>query len=219
MNQAITHLGANSVARPGIQRRMAAAFIAAPALWLGARAQAQAARRATPSQTEGPFYPVRLPADADFDLLKNGTLSYAKGEPAWVSGSITDLAGKPVAGAQVEIWQADAAGHYDHPGDGSRIDPAFQGFGKVVVGADGAYRFRTIKPVPYSGRAPHIHFKVKLGARELLTSQLYVAGDAHNARDFLWRNLREDADRAALTVPFVRGGDGLMARFEIVVLA
>ena len=219
MNQAITHLGANSVARPGIQRRMAAAFIAAPALWLGTRAQAQAARRATPSQTEGPFYPVRLPADADFDLLKNGTLSYAKGEPAWVSGSITDLAGKPVAGAQVEIWQADAAGHYDHPGDGSRIDPAFQGFGKVVVGADGAYRFRTIKPVPYSGRAPHIHFKVKLGSRELLTTQLYVDGDSHNARDFLWRNLREDADRAALTMPFTAGSDGLTAKFAIVVRA
>ena len=203
--------------RPGLQRRtLTAAFIAVPALWLGPRATAQIPRRLTPSQTEGPFYPLALPKDSDYDLLKNGTLSYGKGDPAWVTGIVTDYAGKPVAGAQVEIWQADAAGHYDHPGDGSKIDPAFQGFGKVLVGADGAYRFRTIKPVPYSGRAPHIHFKVKLGTRELLTSQLYVASDANNARDFLWRNLRDD-ERAVLTVPFVRGSDGLQAQFEIVV--
>jgi protocatechuate 3,4-dioxygenase, beta subunit len=211
-----------------IQRRSVTAaltaFIAIPLLVLPRHGVAQTtsnglARRLTPGQTEGPFYPLAIPKDSDFDLLKNGTLSYGKGEAAWVTGTVTDLAGQPVAGAQVEIWQADAQGHYDHPGDGGKIDPAFQGFGKVVVGADGQYRFRTIKPVPYSGRAPHIHFKVKLGNRELLTSQLYVEGDSHNARDFLWRNLREDADRAALTAPFVRGADGLEARFGIVVRA
>ena len=200
------------------RRTMAVAMIAAPALLLGTRAQAQAARRLTPSQTEGPFYPVAIPKDSDYDLLKNGALSYGKGEPAWVTGTVTDFAGKPISGALVEIWQADADGHYDHPADGSKIDPAFQGFGKVVVGSDGAYRFRTIRPVPYSGRAPHIHFKVKLGSRELLTSQLYVASDTNNNRDFLWRNLCDD-ERAVLTVPFVRGSDGLQARFEIVVQA
>jgi protocatechuate 3,4-dioxygenase, beta subunit len=214
--------------RGQVQRRVASvaltAFIAMPLLVLQRRAFAQTtpnklARRLTPSQTEGPFYPLAIPKDSDFDLLKNGALSYGKGEAAWVTGTVTDLAGKPVAGAQVEIWQADALGHYDHPRDGGKIDPAFQGFGKVVVGADGQYRFRTIKPVPYSGRAPHIHFKVKLGSRELLTSQLYVEGDSHNAKDFLWRNLPADADRAALTAPFVRGSDGLEARFGIVVAA
>jgi protocatechuate 3,4-dioxygenase beta subunit len=204
----------------GLSRRAASvAVLALPVIWSGARAQAQVARRLTPSQTEGPFYPLAIPKDSDFDLLKNGALSYAKGEAAWVTGNVTDLEGKPLAGAQVEIWQADAAGHYDHPGDGSKIDPAFQGFGKVVLGADGSYRFRTIRPVPYSGRAPHIHFKVKLGSRELLTTQLYVDGDSNNARDFLWRNLREDADRAALTMPFTAGSDGLTARFAIVVRA
>lgn len=207
-------------ATQGIDRRaLVAAFVATPWLWTGARAQAQAARRPTPSQTEGPFYPVAIPKDADFDLLKNGSLSYGKGEPAWVTGTVTDLAGKPVAGAQVEIWQCDAAGHYDHPRDGSKNDPAFQGFGKVVAGADGSYRFRTIKPVPYTGRTPHIHFKVKLGARELLTSQLYVDGAPGNASDSLWRNLRDDEDRKALTAPFVSGSDGLQAKFEIVVRA
>jgi protocatechuate 3,4-dioxygenase, beta subunit len=201
------------------RRALAAALVAAPALWIGPRAQAQTARRATPSQTEGPFYPVELPADSDFDLLQHGTLAYGQGLPSWVEGVVTDLQGKPVAGAQVEIWQCDEAGHYRHPGDGNRVDKAFQGFGKVVVGADGQYRFRTIKPAPYSGRTPHIHVKVRLGKRELLTTQMYVQGDPGNARDFLWRNLRADADRAALTVAFTPSADGLRAQFPIVVAA
>jgi protocatechuate 3,4-dioxygenase, beta subunit len=201
------------------RRAIATALIAAPALWLGPRAQAQAARRVTPGQTEGPFYPVEMPTDSDFDLLHNGALTYGRGQPSWVEGTVTDLQGKPVAGAQVEIWQCDEAGHYHHPGDGGRADKAFQGFGKVVVGADGQYRFRTIKPVAYSGRTPHIHVKVRLGARQLLTTQLYVQGDAGNARDFLWRNLRDDVDRAALTVAFASSADGLRASFPIVVAA
>ncbi|RST49186.1 protocatechuate 3,4-dioxygenase [Variovorax sp. MHTC-1] len=200
------------------RRTVAAALVAAPALWLGARAQPQAARVATPSQTEGPFYPVRLPQDADNDLLRNGTLNYRNGQPAWVEGSVTDLSGQPLRGAQVEIWQCDQDGHYHHPGDGGRADAAFQGFGRVAVDADGRYRFRTIRPAAYSGRTPHIHVKVKLGARELLTTQLYVEGDPGNARDFLWRNLPA-ASRAAVTVPFEPAADGVRARFPIVIAA
>ena len=203
---------------PALPRRrvVAAALIAAPALWLGPRAQPASTRSATPSQTEGPFYPVKLPADADFDLLRHGTLTYSQGQPSWLEGSVTDLQGKPVKGSQVEIWQCDHAGHYDHPGDGGRIDAAFQGFGRVAVDAQGRYRFRTIRPVAYSGRTPHIHVKVKLGVHELLTTQLYVAGDAGNARDFLWRRLNDNA-RDALTVPFMPTADGLRAVFPIVV--
>lgn len=197
------------------RRTVSAALVALPACWTGARAQAPAAPRATPAQTEGPFYPVRLPADADADLLRNGSLRYARGEPAWVDGVVSDLRGKPLAGAQVEIWQCDEAGHYHHPGDGGRADPAFQGFGRVTVGSDGRYRFRTIKPVAYSGRTPHIHVKVKLDRRELLTTQLYVEGDAGNERDFLWRSLGER--RGLVTVPFRSGADGLQATFPIVV--
>jgi protocatechuate 3,4-dioxygenase, beta subunit len=198
-----------------LRRRAVAAVIAMPALWTGARALAQARRRVTPSQTEGPYYPVTIPRDSDFDLLKNGSWSYSKGEPAWVTGQVVDFHGKPVGGAQVEIWQADADGHYDHPRDGGKSDPAFQAFGKVIAGADGGYRFRTIKPVPYTGRTPHIHFKVRLGSREVLTTQLYVQGDPGNAKDFLWRNMRDD-EREALAVPFVRSPEGWQARFEIV---
>ena len=202
-----------------LQRRtLTAALVIAPAMWLGARAQPSpsvSALRATPSQTEGPFYPVAIPKDSDFDLLRNGGQNYSKGQSAWVEGIVSDLAGKPVTGAQVEIWQCDHDGHYHHPGDGGKADPRFQGFGRVTVGSDGSYRFRTLRPAAYAGRTPHIHVKVRLGTRELLTTQLYVAGDTGNARDFLWRGLNEP-DRAALTIPFAQGSDGLKARFPVV---
>ena len=206
------------LALPQYNRRVAAlALILASAQWTGLRAQPMPTRRATPRQTEGPFYPLTRPRDADFDLLRNGALQYTHGQATWLTGSVTDIEGKPVRGAQVEIWQCDHAGHYDHPGDGSLIDKSFQGFGQVVVNAQGEYRFRTIRPVAYGGRAPHIHVKVKLGRRELLTTQLYVAGDPLNQDDFLWRNLQDDNARAALTVPFTAEPDGLRAQFPIVV--
>ncbi len=204
--------------RPTIssRRKAAIALIAAPFIWTGLRAQPALPLRATPSQTEGPFYPVEMPRDSDFDLLRNGAMSYGRGKPSWVEGVVTDLQGKPVAGAQVEIWQCDESGHYHHPGDGGKADPAFQGFGRVTVGSDGQYRFRTIRPAPYGGRTPHIHVKVRLGARALLTTQLYVAGDPGNERDFLWRNLSTQA-RNAITVPFTPDTDGLRASFPIAV--
>lgn len=200
-----------------LQRRtLTAALVTAPALWSTVRAQQSPVLRATPSQTEGPFYPVTAPKDSDFDLMRNGDQNYTKGQSAWVEGNIRDMTGKPVAGAQVEIWQCDHSGHYHHPADGGKADQRFQGFGRVTVGADGSYRFRAMRPVAYGGRTPHIHVKVKLGQRELVITQLYVAGDAGNARDFLWRSMSE-IDRAALTASFVTSSDGLKARFPITV--
>jgi protocatechuate 3,4-dioxygenase beta subunit len=188
-----------------------AAMIGIPAL-----VSAQSARRPTPAQTEGPFYPVRIPDDDDADLLqRRGQPRYTQGEPAWVEGTLTDLDGRPLVGAVIEIWQCDQAGHYHHPGDGGRADPAFQGFGRVSVDGEGRYRFRTIRPAPYTGRTPHIHFKVKLARRELLTTQLYVAGDPHNERDGLWRSL--GAQRELVTVAFRPGPDGVVATFPIVI--
>jgi len=192
-----------------------AVLLAAPAVWRGAVAADR--QRLTPRQTEGPFYPVTLPEDSDFDLLVQGEHRYAQGQPAWLEGTVTDPDGRAVAGAAVEIWQCDQQGHYHHPGDRG-ADPLFQGFGRVGVGADGAYRFHTIRPAPYTGRTPHIHVKVRLGKRELLTTQVYVEGDPGNARDSLWRGLGA-ADRSALTVPFVADGDSVRARFPIVVAA
>lgn len=192
----------------------ATALIAAPVFVRAALAQET--RRPTPVQTEGPFYPVNLPEDSDADLLVNGRLRYAQGQAAWLEGTLTDLAGRAVHGATVEIWQCDQQGHYHHPGSGGRADPAFQGFGRASVGADGGFRFRTIRPARYAGRTPHIHLKVKLGRRDLLTTQLYVQGETHNAGDGLYRRLN-DADRAALTRPFEPVADGVRASFDIVV--
>jgi protocatechuate 3,4-dioxygenase beta subunit len=198
------------------RRAVVAVLVVAPAWCLGVRAEPFPGRKATPSQTEGPFYPVVFPEDSDNDLLRNGTLTYPEGQVAWLEGTVSDLAGRPVVGAQVEIWQCDHAGRYHHPGDGGRADSRFQGFGRYTVAGDGRYRFRTIRPVAYSGRTPHIHLKVRLGGRELLTTQVYAADDPGNPRDFLWRRLSADA-RAALTVAFVPGDEGLRANFPIVV--
>ncbi len=197
-------------------QRVALAVPALLALPAGANSPV---RRRTPPQTEGPFYPVDFPADTDHDLLRQAIETYAKGQPCWLEGQVVDEAGTPLAGAVVEIWQCDAEGRYRHPGDGDRADPAFQAFGRVQTDAQGRYRFRTIRPVAYSGRTPHIHVKVKQGRRTLLTTQLYVDGDPGNARDGLWRRLRDPADRAALTVPFLPVADGLRAEFNIVVAA
>ena len=208
--------GPGAATRRSLLQRTAwtAAWAAAPALAHPALAQGRL--QPTPRQTEGPYYPVALPADSDGDLLRNGSLQYAQGQPVWVEGRVTDTAGVPLAGGVVEIWQCDAAGHYHHPGDGDKAAPAFQGFGRVTLGRDGRYRFRTIRPAPYTGRTPHIHFKVRLPQRDLLTTQMYVAGDPGNARDFLWNNLSE-AGRAALTVPFTPTSDGAKAEFALVV--
>ena len=193
------------------------AATAAPAWLMPARAQGTALRP-TPSQTEGPYYPVRFPADTDADLLRTGTARYGKGQAAWVTGTVTDTRGTPLAGGVIEIWQCDQDGHYHHPGDGDRADPAFQGFGQVTLGRDGRYLFRTLKPAPYSGRTPHIHVKVRLDGETLLTTQFYVQGDPGNARDFLWLRLDAQA-QAALTRPFVNGADGLTADYPVVVQA
>ena len=210
----------SSPARPALstRRQATAALLAVPWIWTGTRAQPAAPLRPTPAQTEGPFYPVELPADNDHDLLRNGSRDYRLGTPAWVEGRVLDADGGPLKGAQVEIWQCDQHGAYHHPRDRGQADPAFQGFGRVNAGADGGWRFRTIRPAPYSGRTPHIHVKVRLGRHELLTTQLYVEGDPGNAGDFLWRRL-DAHGRAALTRPFVPGPDGLRAQYTLVVNA
>jgi protocatechuate 3,4-dioxygenase, beta subunit len=172
--------------------------------------------RPTPSQTEGPFYPLREPKDADFDLLRNGDRQYTKGTRAWVEGRIVDVDGKPLKGGVIEIWQCDESGHYDHPADGAKMDPNFQGFGRVQLDSSGQFKFRTIKPAAYSGRTPHIHAKIKLGKSDLLTTQLYVQDDPGNQRDGIWRRLNE-ADKAGVTQPYVVVSDGVKASYQLVV--
>lgn len=175
----------------------------------------------TPRQTEGPFYPDRLPLDQDNDLTRvAGRPKASAGEVTELAGRILDLRGQPLRGVTIEIWQVDRHGHYIHTADaGADNDADFQGYGRFETGQDGAYRFRTIKPVPYPGRTPHIHVKLQKGGRELLTTQLYVQGHPLNERDGILRSIRDPAQRAALLVPFVprseRPGE-LAARFDIV---
>lgn len=175
----------------------------------------------TPHQTEGPFYPNRLPLDTDNDLLViNDGITPAVGTITWFGGRILDARGEPVRNALVEIWQCDNNGVYLHPGseNGAKRDGNFQGFGRFITGSKGEYGFRTIKPVPYPGRTPHIHFRVTGRGFQDLVTQMYVEAEPGNARDGLYASL-DPHERAAVTVRLERATDGkaLATRFEIVV--
>jgi len=177
----------------------------------------------TPTQTEGPFYPDHLPLDTDNDLIVvNDGLTPAVGEITYVSGRILDASGAPIRNAVVEIWQCDKNGAYLHSGtsNADKRDKNFQGFGRFVTGSTGEYLFRTIKPVAYPGRTPHIHYAVKMKGREMWTTQCYIKGDPANERDGIWRSVKGEAQRAAITVDFAPLKDAkageLAARFDIV---
>lgn len=174
--------------------------------------------RKTPSATEGPFYPtgeMRF-ADADNNLVRiTGVVREAGGELMILKGRVLDSTGAPVEGARVEIWQCDMNGIYLHTRDRSRggYDDAFQGFGHVVTGADGTYAFRTIKPVVYPGRTPHIHVKAFAAGREL-TTQFYLADHPLNAGDFLYRRMSA-AQQELVTMRLADGPDGPEATVDI----
>ncbi len=179
---------------------------------------------ATPRQSKGPFYPVELPADRDADLMRIGMApALARGEMTHLSGRVFDAGGKLAGGVRVEIWQCDANGRYHHPGDrgATPLDANFQGFGATQTDASGNYAFRTIKPVPYPGRTPHIHFRL-IGANlpEFVT-QMYIAGHPGNDSDGLLMSVRDPRERGALLVPFrqIKGEAGRTewtAAFDIV---
>jgi protocatechuate 3,4-dioxygenase beta subunit len=178
----------------------------------------------TPRLTEGPFYPDKLPLDTDNDLLiVNNSITPAVGEVTHLTGRVLSSGGEPVRDAIVEIWQVDNRGVYLHSADSGRRqrDTNFQGFGRCSTSGQGEYYFRTIKPVPYTGRTPHIHVKVKKGARELLTTQIFVNGHPQNQRDGVLAGIRDPFDRELVLIDFrpikeSKIGE-LSARFDIVV--
>lgn len=191
-------------------------------VWIGAAALAPLAptplladdRPPTPRMTEGPFYPRRFPQDVDADLTRViGRDRVAEGTLLEVSGRVLDRSGRPRSGARVEIWQCDARGEYHHVGEPAG-DPGFQGFGAVATDADGRYAFRTIKPVPYPGRTPHIHFTVVEGGKRRVTSQMFIEGEPGNARDGLYRHL--GADARLVTMKLASAGKGLAGTLDIV---
>eukprot|EP00913_Durusdinium_trenchii_P028358 g26586.t1 len=176
----------------------------------------------TPRQTEGPFYPDKLPLDTDNDLLIiNDGITPAVGEITHLTGRVLDVKGEPVRNAAVEIWQVDNHGSYIHTrGDNNgKRDSNFQGFGRFVTNRKGEYYFRTIKPVPYPGRTPHVHVAVNKGGKRMLTTQFYVKGDARNSRDFIYKSVRDPKVRDSITVDFKAIKDSklgeLQAKFDI----
>jgi protocatechuate 3,4-dioxygenase beta subunit len=198
--------------------------VAAVAAGLGlSRFAAAAALPATPAQTAGPFYPLELPPDSDNDLIhvagRDGT---AKGTVTYVGGRILDRDGRPISGARVEIWQCDANGHYHYVRDnraGAPADENFQGYGQTLSDATGVYHFRTIRPVPYPGRTPHIHFMVSAPGVPRFTTQMYVAGEPQNERDGVLMSVDNPVARARLIVPLRPAAepDALAGTFDIVI--
>jgi len=151
----------------------------------------------TPRQSRGPFYPVSLPLDSDNDLVHvAGRKHAATGDITDIFGRVSDISANPLPGVLVEIWQCDAHGRYHHPRDNNATpDVNFQGYGRYTTDADGGYRFRTIKPVPYPGRTPHIHFALSgVGVRPLVT-QMYLQGEAGNQHDALFNALGRSGRR------------------------
>jgi protocatechuate 3,4-dioxygenase beta subunit len=202
--------------RPPLRIPTRRLVLAAPAL-LVLPARAQAPR--TPAQMEGPYYPRAIPADADADLIRvAGQPRLARGLPLLLEGLVRGPDGAALPGARVEIWQADDAGIYLHPGD-SRLaqrDPGFQGFGRTVADGAGRYAFRTIRPGLYTGRTRHIHLRAAAAdGRGALTTQVYFPGEPQNESDPLFRRMPADA-RALLTARVTANDAGQRAEFDIV---
>lgn len=178
--------------------------------------------RPTHELEEGPFYPREIPLDHDNDLLHYADHAGAPdGTALDLTGRVLDRRGRALPEVRVEIWQCDAHGHYhyvDDPDHADKPDPAFQGYGAMTTRGDGAYRFRTIRPAPYPGRTPHIHFKLSGEGFDGLTTQMFVDGEARNAKDWIYNSIHDKRARAALTValrPAPRGA-GLVGTFDLV---
>lgn len=177
--------------------------VASTALWTPGVMAEQLQR--TAELTEGPFYPDRLPLDTDNDLvLVNDQLTPAVGEVTHLSGRVLSPSGAPLRGVEVEIWQVDGNGVYLHSrsADSGRRDENFQGFGRFLTDRHGRYYFRTVKPVPYPGRTPHIHFAVNRGDRRLLTTQMLIAGHRQNEQDGVFRRISDPEVRSSVLAEF-----------------
>ena len=204
------------------RRRALGAAAAGTALGLATPLLRAAELLATPYQGKGPFYPLELPLDQDNDLTRvAGRTDSAQGVLLDVMGQLRDERGRPLARTQIEIWQVNAFGRYHHryEDQDKPWDPAFQGYGRTLTDAEGNYRFRTIRPVAYPGRAPHIHFALSDRRFSTFYTQMYVAGAPENDRDFLLNSVRDPRARRSLIVnlePSPAEGSELLGRFDIV---
>jgi protocatechuate 3,4-dioxygenase beta subunit len=151
----------------------------------------------TPSLTEGPYYRSGSPERTS--LLEPGMT----GTRLTLTGRVLSAGCRPVAGALLDFWQADARGAYDNAGYRLR--------GHQLTDASGAYRLETVVPGLYPGRTEHIHVKVRQPGGRTLTTQLFFPGVAQNDRDGIF-------DRALL-ISVRNASDGLAGGFEFVVPA
>jgi protocatechuate 3,4-dioxygenase beta subunit len=178
-----------------------------------------AALPATPGQMLGPFYPLQPDPAAGNDLTTVDGRGRALGTPLTIVGRVQDTNGRAQAGVLVEIWQTNAHGRYHHPHDDSALplDPNFRGYGRATTGSEGEYRFRTVMPVSYPGRTPHVHFRLSRGGRELLVTQMYLPGAAgrRNQRDGLFMSV-DAAERSRLVGVAEADAPGTL-RFDIVI--
>ncbi len=171
---------------------------------------------------EGPFYPDKMPLDTDNDLLIiNDGITPAVGDITHLSGRILSETGTPIRNAFVEIWQVDSDGSYIHTrGRNEKHDKNFQGYGRFLTDTKGQYSFRTVKPVAYPGRTPHIHFGVSKGGKRIFTSQMFINGHPHNAKDGLLKRVKDEKARKSILVDFKPIKDSklgeLTAHFDIV---
>jgi len=165
----------------------------------------------TPGQTVGPFFALGLDRPEWADMTRNNP----EGERIVIEGRVLDGDGAPVPDAFIELWQANAAGRYNHVEDtqaDKKIDPNFHGYGRVATDAEGRFRFKTIKPGPVPGRgnalqAPHIN--VAFFARGLLRqlyTRIYFADEPKNASDPLLSAIEDESVRKTLIARRDEGG-------------
>jgi protocatechuate 3,4-dioxygenase, beta subunit len=204
------------------RRRFVTTTAAATAAFFSVRGLFAEELTKTPAQTEGPFYPDHLPLDTDNDLLiLNDSLTPAVGQITHLSGRVLDARGEPLRNVMVEIWQADGTGVYLHSKDThAPKEKNFQGFGRFLTSSSGEYYFRTIKPVKYPGRTPHIHYAIKMKGQEKWTTQCYIKGEPDNEKDGIYKGIKDARQRAAVTVDFSpipgsKAGE-LAAKFDLV---
>ncbi len=206
-----------------LPRRTLLRILGSAGALLGLARPAAAALSPTPPQSAGPFYPPPSDrfADTDWDLVNiAGRVRAAGGEVMHLSGRVLGGDGAPVVGALIEIWQCDANGRYLHSGDVSATrlrDPDFQGYGVTRTVSGGRYRFRTILPVEYPGRTPHIHARVQRADGSGLITQIYLKDHPLNRGDFLFRRLGRAARAAASITPTRRDDGDFEAEFDFVV--
>lgn len=175
----------------------------------------------TPSQTVGPFFHLGMARPEWADLTAAGPA----GDRIAIEGQVRDGDGAPVPDAVVEIWQANAAGRYNHPDDRQHdkpLDPGFRGFGRVATDGEGRFRLTTVKPGPVPGRgnalqAPHINVAVfARGLLKHLYTRIYFADEPRNAGDPLLSSIDDEAVRQTLFARRAEPGNSAVYRFDIV---